>query len=503
MNRVEEMMLPPPPSSPFWKEHEDARRKDQLAVVSEGISPFRASLAAKEKEHMMKSRTKRMTTEYEADLRNLLGKSRGTPYEKTLRRFIEGRESHVIDEHELSMSIGEITDDYQPTSSSTPCSSIIRASQSLIGESPSRKMAREDVDKLVKRKEKVILDTAREDKKYNTVHKGRENFHNDKEWLDKIAAPRKDHTWAHELEKRREGHTVRNSTNHIGRQRPAPNVSSVDMVAHTAVGVVNLADLYNKEAIARGIQKGLKMDPYQSLVTQMVSEKRGISIDDFSLWLEKTQLWRHHITEKVAEAEKRTKNEVYPGEPHIRSHSKAIASRGLRREGARLAQEMIEMDNDINLRHSGIHAFSRGQRVGDSSDSPANESEIDRSSPAHEFQSSHDAEGLKIRLKDLESKREEYFGEGSHRQQLQSDNAKEHATAGVMGSCASTSRDDKVVQTANKEGITFSQVGPDADLATFEQAEEDYQEKEAMRKYREMADRVACAPTVFDRMSAR
>lgn len=98
MKSVEEMMLPPPPSSPFWKNHEGTRRKNQQVTVSEAISPFRASLDAKEKQRMIEARTKRMSNDYRADLRNLLEKSRGTPYEKTLLRFIEGKESHAIDE---------------------------------------------------------------------------------------------------------------------------------------------------------------------------------------------------------------------------------------------------------------------------------------------------------------------------------------------------------------------------------------------------------------------
>lgn len=358
-------------------------------------------------------------------------------------------------------------------------------------------MASEDLNKLAKKKEKLVRDTDTNCISDNAVHLGRENFRNDQEWLNRMATPREDQTWAHELAQRKERHTVRNSTNHIGRQRPAPNVQSVDMVAHTAVGVVNLADLYSKDAIANGIQKGLKLDPHKSLVNQLVSENKRVSVDEFSLWLEKTHLWRQSITEKVSKAEKRTKDELYPGEPRTQSHSKAIASRGLEREGTRLAQEMVEMDNDIHLRHSGIHTVSRGRRPGDLGDSQPNENGLDRSSPPRGEHESYDTERLRISLQDLESKREQYFGEGYHQKP---DQRRQEAT---MGSPAGAPRGDKLTPTKIGMSATFSKVNPDADLASFEQAEEDYHEKEAMRKYYEMAVKVAKAPTVFDRMSAR
>ena len=90
MKSVEEMMLPPPPASPYWKDVEEKRRTESLEVKR---SPFRDSLASKERRYQQERTRVSRSTDYKAELNRLLGKAAGTPYEETLRKLIEGKSS--------------------------------------------------------------------------------------------------------------------------------------------------------------------------------------------------------------------------------------------------------------------------------------------------------------------------------------------------------------------------------------------------------------------------
>ena len=499
MNRVEEMMLPPPPSSPFWKDHNEKGRSAQPAMHTPqsgeaAISPFRASLANKEKEHMMNARSQR-TSDYKRELQTLLEKSRGTPYEKTLQRFVQGKENSSVDDHEISVSIEELNYAPAPSQRSSPCVSISRDSRPLIQESPTRKMATEDICKLEKRKEKLLQDTECKQKIDNSVHLGRESFKTDEEWLQKMSAPRKVQTWAHEIEQRQSKRVVRNTTNHIGRQRPAPNVENVDMVAHTAVGVVNLTEFYNKDAISRGIHKSLKLDPHQNLMSHLVTDAKEVSVEDFNLWLDKTYKWRERITTKVKHAEQKEQDDVYTGKPSIPSRSKGIITkRAFVREGERLEREMVNNDNEIHLRHTGIHAVSRGRR----STRTGCPDDRNSSSPRLHDSIREASIDLKIRLRDLENHRELYFGHD-----VSDETSTVAKTSKAMTAKAKMMALASPATTEQRQENKIDKIILDEDLATFEQAEEDFQEMEAIKHYQEIAAKVAAAPTVFDRMSAR
>jgi hypothetical protein len=227
-------------------------------------------------------------------------------------------------------------------------------------------MAKTVIADIIAKRDAAVLNTEAKKREATTIHKRSSDYADRNQWLQEMSAPRERQGWSFEKELRLKNSLVRNTTNHLGRQRPSPNVSSVNMVAHTARGTVNLNDY--RETMKDFVKLGTKChdshyDPRQHLVHTVGKVSKKVSSSDFSIWLENTKRWQEDITAKVREKEKaKTRNYV----PQISKASAEMVQKSRDREAVQIEQEMLDHDGSILLSQFG---------------SPSDEKEVEKGNP--------------------------------------------------------------------------------------------------------------------------
>lgn len=477
-------MLPPPPSSPYWKDVEEKRRTESLEVKR---SPFRDSLASKERRYQQERTRVSRSTDYKAELNRLLGKAAGTPYEETLRKLIEGKSSSRGSNISSGASLAEGGEGYnergsfgvQTTPGMPPRSPPRTSQQSRVTEidqsaaspvmpeasvpvvaraSPTREMAQTAVRIMASRRDELLQDTEKMKKEATAIRS--DGAEDKKKWLSDIAKPKERHGWEFEGEYRKQNSLVRTTTNLLGRQRPPPDVRSVDMVAHTARGNVNLYDYHEsmKDFVKLGATNSDMYDPNQHLAQQLAKERKTITPRQFDVWLEDTQRWRESITEK---AEEKLKEQTPSFQPTRFTKDESIIRRARERESQYLEQELLESEG--LLRGTRLHRTR--------SASPSMRGSIVQSR-------------IESRRDELRHQREELLGgevpdEQWGGEEVTRDSPTTRSQLGETSSLAYSSPDS---------------AAPDA----FEQEDEDKRQH-----YADVAEKVAHTPDVFKRMSAR
>lgn len=495
-------MLPPPPSSPYWKDVEDKqdkqdrRRKDSVGLRR---SPFRDSLASKERMYQQERQRVSRSTDYKAELNRLLSKATGTPYEETLRKLIEGKNSSsngnvsemslVVDSEmgHSERSLGKLTTP-EPGQGLPPRSPPRNSQQSRVTEldqsairrdapqvyqapvvaraSPTREMAQSAVKVMASRRDELVRDTDNLKKEAIAIRTRKES--DKKEWYENLSKPKERYGWEFESEYRKQNSLIRTTTNLLGRQRPPPDVRSVDMIAHTARGNVNLFDYHEsmKDFVKLGTANSTMYDPNQHLVQQLAREKKTITAGQFRVWLEETQRWRESITKK---AEEKLREQTPSFHPTRFTKDESVILRARERESEYLEQELLESE--------GLLRGARRHRA--RSASPAMRGGRARSR-------------MESRRDELRYQREELLGEEGEEGESEGLQDRQWTEEEPKGDSPTT---------RSQPGETSSLVYSSPDSAAPDAFEQEKDEKR--QHYADVAEKVAHTPDVFKRMSAR
>ncbi len=504
MKSVEEMMLPPPPSSPFFQRAEDKRRVDSLTSSSPGLrSPFRDSLASKERRYQQERQRVSRSTDYKAELGRLLSKAKGTPYEETLQQLIEGkRGSSRIN---MSRSLVDTGSEYKSMQARVtpglPPRSPPRVSQAssqsrmteldrnaedvavpvVAQASPTREMAKSVLRTIASRRDEIVDDTEKLKEEATSIRSRRSDDR--QKWLRDIAKPKDRYGWSFESEYRKKNSLIKTTTNHLGRQRPPPDVRSVDMVAHTARGNVNLFDYHEsmKDFVKLGAVNSEMYDPNQHLVQNLAKEKKVITTGQFQAWLDDTRRWREGITEK---AELKLKEQTPEFAPVMFTKDKDIIRRARERESQHIEEELLEMSTGLGGSRSTSQSRAR-------SASPSFRGEGSGGSTGADG-GELSASEIRRRQDELRSQRERLMAErpGEEHEEGPEEDVDQGNDDGSSPAVSPPS-----LQGEDTSSLVYS--SPDTRDA-FEQEDDDKR-----HYYREVAEKVAKTPDVFKRMSAR
>ena len=341
-----------------------------LAELRSPPSPQRFRSAANREEVVLERHeipARASAESYQDELHNLLEKSRGTPYEATLRRFVESKaqqSDNLFDASELSSDLMSSSNaNHREVSSSSHNTPVFKSkvwgdvdqqqyiqqmqNPSPASVSPTRAQARADVDTIVKEREQrrqgqenAILDR-------ENVHKTRGNFVKKEEWLTRLSTPKKTQTRAYEISYRLNNRVMRNTTNHIGRQRPGKDA---DGIAFSAFGAVNInsktggVGATDNDAIFASATNDSHANAFFS-GSHSALKTRSVQLHEFNAWYEDNCRWRESLEAK----KKGLTLEMYGGRgsfsPQVRKDSKAnqqMVDASLVREGRQLKLELRE-----------------------------------------------------------------------------------------------------------------------------------------------------------------
>tara|TARA_B110000090_G_scaffold188053_1_gene217979 strand:+ start:361 stop:1275 length:915 start_codon:yes stop_codon:yes gene_type:complete len=211
---------------------------EENSVAAQG-TPFGSHEKERGAGVQVESEIETKTQDYNSELVKLLEKSRGTPYEATLKRFIEekalnkesGRAGTELGGLELDTDVGKsgtsifrsprnkgkanVNGDHKAPSSPTKRTAFAAPAPG----SPSRRSAEADVREMAAQRSDLVKNYKINRAKQESVHRTKQTSDSHQEWLSRLSTPYERHTRAHELQHRLNNRVMRNSTNHIGRQR--------------------------------------------------------------------------------------------------------------------------------------------------------------------------------------------------------------------------------------------------------------------------------------------
>jgi len=318
---------------------------------------------------------------YQVELHRLLEKSKGTPYEATLRKFVEAKAATPNAGSGWQQQQHEHYDgppqQWSPVRGSSSSSGIrsprggsapnaaIAMDVHMHGEtqpqpnlvfSPTRSKARADVTAILLAREHRAKQESLSIEQDN-VHKTRRNFTKAEEWIDRISTPKKNQTRAHEVQHRLKTRVMRNSTNHIGRQRQNPAKEDAG-AAFSPFGAVNLStktggvaatdnDVIFKSATNDKRKNVFFAGSHLALKTKKISE-RGMQE-----WIEENQRWRASLDEKKQMLAQKHHGHSFTPRVAVDSESnQLLVDAALKRESKQLRHALRE-----------VHAVQGGHRA--------------------------------------------------------------------------------------------------------------------------------------------
>ena len=305
---------------------------------------------------------------YQIELHRLLEKSKGTPYEMTLRKFVEAKEATPDGSgwQQHSYEDGSPQKHWSPVHSASSSGSPRGGGGSPRGgggsprggsppkdlqmaqqaNSPTRSKARADVEAILvareERAQRASLTLEQEN-----VHKTRHNFSKSEDWLNRISTPKKTQTRAYEVQHRLKNRVMRNSTNHIGRQRQNP-IKDDDGAAFSPFGVVNLSTKTGGVAASDNavLFKSSTNDKRKNVHyagSHLALKDKKISEQSMQAWIEENARWRASLDAKKQSLA--NKHHGHSFTPRVSTDSEAhqlMVDAALKRESKQLRQALKE-----------------------------------------------------------------------------------------------------------------------------------------------------------------
>ena len=332
-----------------------------LAQLRSPPSPERFRSAATREEVFLSAKEAGLTSttsaeSYQHELHNLLEKSRGTPYEATLRRFVETKASNNT-ERTLWRQRNEINElaDGQGVRLDSNSPSVKKAHNQLVQaaiekeNSPTRSKARSDLEAIIRARDQQHHDWNEHSlRKDEEVHQTRRSFESEEDWLNRISKPKRNQTRAFELAFRLQNRVMRNTTNHIGRQRTGTDASGP---VFTAFGEVNLNTLTggvaasNNDILFKSATNDARKNIYFAGSNLALKNKR-IQSDAFQKWLDDNQRWKQTISEKKQHLEREQHQTMFHPRINVldQQANQLKVDAALRRESSKLRDTFIEQE---------------------------------------------------------------------------------------------------------------------------------------------------------------